>query len=114
MAASASSHLATRLHDTKLGLQSLRLRTEATNLLRKRLEVYDPTGLPGSLATVLALAQLDVGYSPFTPVAVLMLRGQMCSGYCTEFDIHLRAGRDIMKYYHDFRPAPFLEQRLLW
>lgn len=76
MAASASSHLATRLHDTKLGLQSLRLRTEATNLLRKRLEVYDPTGLPGSLATVLALAQLDVGSFPFAAVAVLIRRGR--------------------------------------
>ncbi|KPI36552.1 uncharacterized protein AB675_4375 [Cyphellophora attinorum] len=52
----------------------------------------------GSLAAMLVLAQLD-----------------MCTGHCTEFDIHLRAARDLMRLYWE-RPAQigFVEQRLIW
>ena len=113
-ASSASCHLATRLKDTKLDLQCLRLRTAATNLLRKRLAVCDPSEVPTNLASILVLAQLDV--SGLAPVVLWWLTQceQMCSGYCTEFDIHLRAGLDIIRNHGDFSPAPFLVQRLMW
>lgn len=72
LASQASCHLATRIGDDSLFEQSLCLRITAMNLLRQRLQDPVPSEAAGSLAAILLLAQLDVGFlAPFAAIPVV-------------------------------------------
>jgi len=64
VAASASCHLAARLVDDALDQQSLALRIRAAESLRQRLQDPSQSTNLGTLASILMLAQLDVGRFP--------------------------------------------------
>lgn len=39
----------------------------------------------------------------------------MCSGHCTEFDIHLRAAKNLMQLHgQGLSLGNFVEERLIW
>jgi hypothetical protein len=61
IAASASCHLATRFRDDALETQSRELRLKAVELLRERLGSELLSTDFGTLASMLMMAQLDVG-----------------------------------------------------
>lgn len=115
IASSAACHLAVRLNDRDLESRGLHLRIEATNLLRKRLGNLDPAQAAGSLASILMLAQLDVSKKWFIFRFFSVDSLQMCSGHCTEFNIHLCAARELIRSQNNsITPKRFVEQRLIW
>ncbi|KAH8801468.1 fungal-specific transcription factor domain-containing protein [Xylogone sp. PMI_703] len=98
IAASASSHLATRLGGDGLEMRSRVLRLKAIELLRSRLQCKEVSTDFGTLASMLMMAQLD-----------------LCSGDCAEFDTHIPAAKTLIDHYGaDKTDKGFFEQRLAW
>jgi hypothetical protein len=83
VAASSACHLANRLEDDQLKIQSLHLRLKSTELLRVELESCPDGPDLACLVCMLLLAQLDVR-SNFHPVcgAFLTAVGGMLWGLC--------------------------------
>ncbi|KAJ5377364.1 uncharacterized protein N7496_004773 [Penicillium cataractarum] len=96
--ATASCHIANRLQDKKLKMQSLYLRLQATEALRQQLRNDTEEADISSIACMVLLAQLD-----------------LCSGDCLEFGTHLKAASDIVKRHgSDGTERAFFQQRLAW
>lgn len=119
VAASACCHLANRFGDETLERRSLQLRLQATKQLRERLASVEQKEDLGSLATMLLLAQIDVCPDcppPFyTTGWFLTVRMEICSGDCTEFEMHLKGAMSLVKLHgSDGTDRCFFEQRLVW
>ncbi|KAK4579843.1 hypothetical protein LTR86_000044 [Recurvomyces mirabilis] len=98
VASSAAYHLAARRCDPDLRRRGLALRIKATEALRFRLKQDEQATDFGSLMATLMLAQLDI-----------------CVDDPGEFEIHLKAARDIVNIRgSDGTEDSFVEQRLLW
>ncbi|KAJ4123049.1 hypothetical protein NW768_010041 [Fusarium equiseti] len=99
LAGSASCHIAARTSDEALERKSLRLRVHATYLLREMLQTPGGISDQSILASILMLAQLD-----------------MCSGDCTEFEMHLKAAVAVIRgpRYDGEANRYYFEQRLAW